>query len=245
MTPRPQETDDTPLVARDGRGGAGRHGARRQGSGEGARARRFRSSTSRVRSNRRCSMFSCRSPRSKGMRRSTIDTWRARSWRAIRRTSTDTSTAWHRSPIPRSCAGRSTSFSVPRCGPQDAKLFVASLLASNEPRDLAWELIRKRWGELQKKTGEVGGNTVIVNALAAFCDATTAKEIRSFFETHKVPDAERTLQQSLERIESCFTVRHRPAPETGRVARHRAAEAGGQSCFLHVCPLFATKPADC
>ena len=73
----------------------------------------------------------------------------------------------------------------PEVRPQDAKLFVASLLASNDSRDLAWELIRKRWSELQKKTGEFVGNTVIVSALAAFCDATTAKEIRSFFETQQ------------------------------------------------------------
>ena len=71
---------------------------------------------------------------------------------------------------------------------------------------------RKRWSELQKKTGEFVGNTVIVGALAAFCDATTAKEIRTFFEMNKVPDAERTLQQSLERIASCsqFVTAQRP-----------------------------------
>jgi aminopeptidase N len=100
----------------------------------------------------------------------------------------------------------------PEVRPQDAKLFVASLLASNDSRDLAWELIRKRWSELQKKTGEFVGNTVIVGALAAFCDATTAKEIRTFFEMNKVPDAERTLRQSLERIASCsqFVTAQRP-----------------------------------
>jgi hypothetical protein len=44
---------------------------------------------------------------------------------------------------------------------------------------------------------------VIVGALASFCDARTADEIRAFFARNKVPDAERTLQQSLERITSC------------------------------------------
>ena len=91
----------------------------------------------------------------------------------------------------------------PEVRPQDAKLFAASLLASTDARELAWKLIRERWNELQKKTGEFVGNTVIVSALSSFCDATAAKDIRTFFETNKVPDAERTLQQSLERINSC------------------------------------------
>ena len=100
----------------------------------------------------------------------------------------------------------------PEVRSQDAKLFAAALLASPDARDLAWELIRQRWSELQKKTGEFVGNTVIVSALAAFCDTTAAKEIEAFFKTHPVPDAERTLQQSLERIASCsaFVTAQRP-----------------------------------
>jgi hypothetical protein len=73
-------------------------------------------------------------------------------------------------------------------------------------------LTRQRWDELQKKTSESGGNSLIVNALSSFCDAGAAGEVRSFFAAHKVPDAERTLQQALERIESCagFVAIQRP-----------------------------------
>ena len=104
---------------------------------------------------------------------------------------------------------------------QDAKLFVASLLASPDSRELAWELIRTRWSQLQKQTGEFSGNTVIVGALAAFCDASAAKDIQSFFETNKVPDAERTLQQSLENIGSCseFVAAQRPKLDAWLAAR--------------------------
>ena len=63
--------------------------------------------------------------------------------------------------------------------------------------------MRERWADIQKKTGEFVGNTIIVGALSSFCDAGTAAEIKTFFSTHKVPDAERTLQQSLERITAC------------------------------------------
>ncbi len=86
---------------------------------------------------------------------------------------------------------------------QDAKYVVAALLANSDTHRLAWQLARERWPDIQKKTGEFVGNTVLVGALASFCDAPTAAEAKSFFSTHKVPDAERTLQQSIERIQSC------------------------------------------
>jgi aminopeptidase N len=86
---------------------------------------------------------------------------------------------------------------------QDAKLVVAALLANSDTRRLAWQLTRERWPELQKKTGEFVGTTVVVGALGNFCDAASAAEVKTFFTTNRVPDAERTLQQSIERIQTC------------------------------------------
>jgi len=86
---------------------------------------------------------------------------------------------------------------------QDAKYVVGALLENPDARRLAWQLTRERWPEIQKKTGEFVGNTVVVGALAGFCDAATAAEVKTFFSTNKVPDAARTLQQSIERIQSC------------------------------------------
>jgi aminopeptidase N len=86
---------------------------------------------------------------------------------------------------------------------QDAKIFIASMLGNIDTQRLAWELLQARWDDVQKKTGEFVGNTVIVGGLSAFCDARTLDEVKQFFSTHKVPDAERTLQQSMERIGSC------------------------------------------
>jgi aminopeptidase N len=91
----------------------------------------------------------------------------------------------------------------PEVRSQDTKLVIARMLTNPEGRDLAWDLLRARWDEVQKKTGEFVGNTVIVGALSSFCELGKAAEIRAFFATHKVSDAERTLQQTLERVESC------------------------------------------
>jgi aminopeptidase N len=85
---------------------------------------------------------------------------------------------------------------------QDTKLVVANLLINNDRR-VVWPLVREHWSEIQKKTGEFVGNVVIVGALAATCDGAQADEIEKFFAAHEVPDAERTLRQSLEAIRSC------------------------------------------
>ena len=86
---------------------------------------------------------------------------------------------------------------------QDAKPVIGRMLVNGDTQTLAWQLVRERWNEIQKKTGESVGNTMVVGALAAFCDAATAADIKAFFTANKVPDAERTLQQSLERIDTC------------------------------------------
>jgi aminopeptidase N len=101
----------------------------------------------------------------------------------------------------------------PEVRSQDAKIFIAQLLGN--ARQLAWELLKTRWSEIQKKTGEFVGNTVIVGALGSFCDSRALADVKQFFVVHKVPDAERTLQQALERIEACTTL---SAAQSGKLA---------------------------
>src|SRR5262249_28044677 len=100
----------------------------------------------------------------------------------------------------------------PEVRSQDAKIVIANMLGNPDTRELAWTLVRERWAEIQKKTGEFVGNTVIVGALGSFCDAGKADEVEQFFNAHKVPDAERTLKQSVETIRSCarFAQAQRP-----------------------------------
>jgi len=89
---------------------------------------------------------------------------------------------------------------------QDAKIFIARLLGNRDARQLAWELVQARWSDLEKKTGEFVGNTVIINALGALCSARAMTDIKTFFAVHEVPDAERTLRQAEERIDACTTL---------------------------------------
>jgi aminopeptidase N len=86
---------------------------------------------------------------------------------------------------------------------QDTKVLISRMLVSPDSGALAWKLLQSRWSDLQRKTGDSGNDTLIVGALQAFCDPAVAAQARTFFAAHRVPDAERTLQQSIERIALC------------------------------------------
>ena len=69
----------------------------------------------------------------------------------------------------------------PEVRSQDTKLLVASLLRNPETRQLSWPLVRDRWAEVQKKSGDLvfGGNGVVIAALGTFCDNRTRQDVRS------------------------------------------------------------------
>jgi len=99
---------------------------------------------------------------------------------------------------------------------QDTAIFMPVLLANPEGRDLAWTLLKDRWGDLQNKVGPFLGNPTLIGALGSFCGGDKAAEIRRFFADHPVPDAQRTLQQTLEEVELCGAIVSAQAPVLAR-----------------------------
>ena len=96
--------------------------------------------------------------------------------------------------------------------PQDVANSLGAVLSNRDAHDEAWTAIRRRWDDLQKKVGPSLGNPAIIRALGTFCSEDRAREFREFFAAHPVPDAQRTLQQSLEQIDVCAAVRKLQAP---------------------------------
>jgi aminopeptidase N len=107
----------------------------------------------------------------------------------------------------------------PEVRSQDAGIFMSRLLSNPDARHLAWELLQARWDDLQKKTGQVFGSPLLIASFGQFCDTKTRSEVERFFATHKVPEAERTLQQALERISSCAELAAAQSPKLGEWLR--------------------------
>ncbi|MGC2449391.1 MAG: M1 family metallopeptidase [Candidatus Sulfotelmatobacter sp.] len=95
---------------------------------------------------------------------------------------------------------------------QDALQLVTAVLSNPAGETLAWDFIRQHWPELEKVGGPFASSEVI-GATSTFCDAGLRDQVTDFFNAHKVPAAERTYKQSIERINNCLELKSQQQPE--------------------------------
>jgi hypothetical protein len=74
-------------------------------------------------------------------------------------------------------------------------------------------LLQDRWDGLSATFGAFGGTSRIIEALGQFCSRESARQIGRFFESHSVAGAQRTLEQSLDRVQRCAAVAEEQADE--------------------------------
>jgi len=85
---------------------------------------------------------------------------------------------------------------------QDTITVVTAVAGNLHGRELAWSFVKDRWEEFDRRYGSGGfGLMRLVSICGAFADAGKLADVESFFQEHPVPAAERTLRQSLERIQ--------------------------------------------
>ena len=95
---------------------------------------------------------------------------------------------------------------------QDTGTLIAGLVGAPWGRDAVWEFTKTNWPILTEKLGVFQGIPGIIGSLSAFSSTEQAAEIRQFFIKTPIPSAERTLRQSLERIENCAALVRRQSP---------------------------------
>ncbi len=84
---------------------------------------------------------------------------------------------------------------------QDSVLAMVATAANRHGRDMAWQFIKEHWSELDRRYGK--GGFMIMRLVSTTQDFTTAEratEVEEFFREHPAPAAQRTVQQSLEKI---------------------------------------------
>jgi aminopeptidase N len=104
----------------------------------------------------------------------------------------------------------------PQLRSQDTSIYLARFFDNSAARARAWAFVKEHWTALQPKIAVFGGDTALVHALGSFCDARTRADIASFFASHPLPGAVRTLDQTRERIDNCIALR---ASQTAVVER--------------------------
>jgi aminopeptidase N len=95
---------------------------------------------------------------------------------------------------------------------QEFPRFFAALLSNPVARQPAWEYLKSHWDVLSEKVSSFGGNGALT-ALGNSCDAKFRSDVQQFFGSHPAPGAERTVKQSLERMNNCIEFKQLQEPE--------------------------------
>jgi aminopeptidase N/puromycin-sensitive aminopeptidase len=95
---------------------------------------------------------------------------------------------------------------------QDAWILFSTLLQQTKTREIAWKYIREHWPAVSAQFTTNSGVRVVA-ATGSFCTVEQRDEVKSFFATHHVDAAERTLSKSLDGIDDCIRRRAAQGPE--------------------------------
>jgi aminopeptidase N/puromycin-sensitive aminopeptidase len=95
---------------------------------------------------------------------------------------------------------------------QDSWVLIAIELSQRETRDLAWAWVEKNWDKVKAQFTTASGANV-VSATGSFCTQTKRDDVASFFATHKVEAADRTLAKALDSIDACVKLRAAQEPK--------------------------------
>ena len=95
---------------------------------------------------------------------------------------------------------------------QDAWLLFSTLLQQTKTRAIAWKYIREHWPAVSAQFTTNSGVRVVA-ATGSFCTVEQRDEVKSFFATHHVDAAERTLAKSVDSIDDCIRRRSVEEPQ--------------------------------
>jgi len=89
---------------------------------------------------------------------------------------------------------------------QDLPGYVGGMFDKRDRQAATWEFLKGHWSELRKNFTPWGG-AGIVGSTGKFCDPELREDVRRFFAANPVAASERSLQQALERIDTCIEFR--------------------------------------
>jgi aminopeptidase N/puromycin-sensitive aminopeptidase len=93
---------------------------------------------------------------------------------------------------------------------------------------IAWDFIRERYGDIQKKAGQsIVGAQAAYLAAGALCDAKSRAEAESFLAQHRVEGMDRVGRQQMERMDQCIDLRQREEPNLTKYL-DKTSNASGQ-----------------
>ena len=110
---------------------------------------------------------------------------------------------------------------------QDSPFFIAAIMQDEVSKRIAWDFVRNHWNRVVAQTTTSTGQAIVAGT-SNFCDADTAQQVRQFFTANKVTAAERTLRQTLEKINGCADFKRLQQTNLSSwISHHAPAKAAG------------------
>ncbi len=96
---------------------------------------------------------------------------------------------------------------------QNAGRYLSGFLRNPDASQAAWGFLKEHWKDLEPKLSVAFADVGVVQALGSFCDAASRDDVKAFFSTHKLGNAARNVDQTIERINNCIARRDKQSPE--------------------------------
>ena len=91
----------------------------------------------------------------------------------------------------------------------------------------AWNFIKANWNRIAPKLATYSPGTII-KAASPFCQPALREDVQNFFTQHHIEGADRSLRQTLERIDSCLGLKQQQETNLATwLQRQPGAEGGG------------------
>jgi aminopeptidase N len=109
---------------------------------------------------------------------------------------------------------------------QDSLGLIGNVMGNPDGQNLAWDFVRSHWDEVVKAGGPFASAQVQGN-VGGFCDSALKDQVQEFFSAHPSSAAERTLRQSMERINNCIAMKTQQSTQLASWLQGRGGSSAG------------------
>jgi aminopeptidase N len=114
----------------------------------------------------------------------------------------------------------------PEVRSQDSLQVISRVMRNPDGQKLAWDFVRSHWDKITSLGGAFAGSAVAGSA-GSFCDAGMRDQLQDFFSAHHEPASERTLKQSVERINYCVDLKAQQGSQLAAWLQQHSDNSGG------------------
>lgn len=114
----------------------------------------------------------------------------------------------------------------PEVRSQDSAMLISFVMQNPDGQKVAWDFVRSHWEKIQSLGGEFAA-VIVAGTAGSFCDVDMRDQVQHFFAAHHVPAAERTLKQSVERMNYCVDLKAQQGSQLATWLQQHSSSSGG------------------